>query len=96
MPQDDALDLDAVLNIDAGKVTRTIRAKAETPSQINEMFDGITYQKGGAVLAMVENYVGEETFRRGVHNYLCRASVRQRDGRGFLECPDPDQRPARG
>ncbi len=69
-PQDDALDLDSVLNIDAGKVTRTIRAKAETPSQINEMFDGITYQKGGAVLAMVENYLGEETFRRGVHSYL--------------------------
>ncbi len=69
-PQDDALDLDAILNIDAGKVTRTIRAKAETPAQINEMFDGITYQKGGAVLAMVENYLGPETFRRGVHNYL--------------------------
>jgi len=69
-PQDDALDLDAILNVDAGKVTRTIRATANTPSEINEMFDGITYQKGGAVLAMVENYVGKETFRRGVHNYL--------------------------
>ena len=69
-PQDDALDLDAVLNMDAGRVTRTIRAQADTPAQINEMFDGITYQKGGAVLAMVENYLGEETFRRGVHKYL--------------------------
>ncbi len=69
-PQDDALDLDAILNMDAGRVTRTIRAQADTPAQINEMFDGITYQKGGAVLAMVENYLGEETFRRGVHKYL--------------------------
>ncbi len=69
-PQDDALDLDSILNLDAGRVTRTIRAQADTPAQINEMFDGITYQKGGAVLAMVENYLGEETFRRGVHKYL--------------------------
>ncbi len=30
----------------------------------------ITYQKGGAVIGMVEKYVGEETFRRGVHDYL--------------------------
>jgi aminopeptidase N/puromycin-sensitive aminopeptidase len=34
------------------------------------MFDGITYGKAGSVLLMVENYVGEETFRKGVHDYL--------------------------
>ena len=34
------------------------------------MFDGISYGKAGAVLHMVENYLGEETFRQGVHNYL--------------------------
>lgn len=70
IPQDDALALDSVLNYDSGKFTRAIRAKAETPAQINEMFDGITYQKAGAVLGMTENYTGEETFRQGVHNYL--------------------------
>ncbi|MEO6965385.1 MAG: M1 family metallopeptidase, partial [Acidobacteriaceae bacterium] len=68
--QDEALSLDDVLNFDAGKTTRTILAKANTPSEINEMFDGITYQKGGAVLAMTENYEGAEVFRRGVHAYL--------------------------
>ena len=34
------------------------------------MFDGITYNKGAAVLLMTENYLGEETFRKGVHTYL--------------------------
>ena len=34
------------------------------------MFDGIAYGKGGAVLGMVENYLGKEVFRQGVHNYL--------------------------
>ena len=51
-------------------VTRTIRAEANTPDEINEMFDGITYEKGGSILHMVESYLGEETFRQGVHNYL--------------------------
>ena len=70
IPQDVAEGLDGTLNYDAQRVTRTIRAKADTPDQINEMFDGISYGKAGAVLLMVENYLGEETFRRGVHNYL--------------------------
>lgn len=70
IPQDQALSLDHVLNYDAGKVTRTIRAQADTPSEINEMFDGITYAKGGAVLGMTENYEGEQVFRQGVRNYL--------------------------
>ncbi len=70
IPQDEALALDNVLNYDAGKVTRAIRANADTPAEINEMFDRITYQKGAAVLAMTENYEGEEVFRRGVQSYL--------------------------
>jgi aminopeptidase N/puromycin-sensitive aminopeptidase len=70
VPQDVASDLNNTLNLDAARTTRTIRAKAETPEEINAMFDGITYGKAGAVLNMVENYLGKETFRQGVHNYL--------------------------
>jgi aminopeptidase N len=69
-PQDDAESLDETLNLDAEKTTRTIRATANTPGEINEMFDGIAYGKAGAVIGMVENYLGKEVFRQGVHNYL--------------------------
>jgi aminopeptidase N len=69
-PQDEALDLDQTLNLDAQKTTRTIRATANTPDEINEMFDGISYGKAGAVIGMVEHYIGKEAFRQGVHNYL--------------------------
>jgi aminopeptidase N len=68
--QDDAQGLDETLNLDAQKTTRTIRATANTPDEINEMFDGIAYGKAGAVIGMVENYLGKEVFRQGVHNYL--------------------------
>jgi aminopeptidase N/puromycin-sensitive aminopeptidase len=70
LTQDVAVNLNETLNLDAQRTTRTIRAKAETPDQINEMFDGITYGKAGAVLLMVEHYEGKETFRAGVHRYL--------------------------
>ncbi len=68
--QDRANSLDGTLNYDSQPTTRTIRATANTPGEINEMFDGIAYGKAGAVLDMVENYLGEEVFRKGVHNYL--------------------------
>src|SRR5271155_499491 len=70
VPQDVAADLENTMNLDAARTTRTIRANADTPEEINEMFDGISYGKAGAVLNMVENYLGKETFRQGVHNYL--------------------------
>jgi aminopeptidase N/puromycin-sensitive aminopeptidase len=65
-----ASDVDGVLNLDAQPTTRTIRAKADTPGQITQMFDGISYGKAAAVLLTVENYLSEDTFRQGVHNYL--------------------------
>jgi aminopeptidase N len=70
IPQDQAEELNGTLDLDAAPVTRAIRARAETPQEINEMFDGITYGKAAAVLLMTEHYLGEETFRAGVHRYL--------------------------
>ena len=69
-PQDVANELDETLNYDAARTTRAIRATADTPAQIQEMFDGISYGKAGAVIGMVENFLGPEVFRQGVHNYL--------------------------
>jgi len=68
--EDSAATLDGVMTQDSRATTRAIRANADTPAQINEMFDSITYEKAGAVIDMVENFVGEEAFRQGVHNYL--------------------------
>ncbi|MGH9560277.1 MAG: M1 family metallopeptidase [Terracidiphilus sp.] len=70
MPQFVAAGEQTTLDIDAQPTTRAIRAKADTPEEIDQMFDGIAYGKAGDVLLMVENYVGEETFRQGVHAYL--------------------------
>jgi aminopeptidase N len=68
--QNVAADRASTLNLDAQPTTRAIRARADTPDEINQMFDGIAYGKASDVLLSVENYLGEETFRKGVHNYL--------------------------
>ena len=65
-----ANSMNGTLDLDAQPTTRAIRAKADTPDQINQMFDGIAYGKAGDVLLMVENYVGPEVFRKGVQRYL--------------------------
>ena len=71
MPQVVAADEQGTLNLDAQPTTRAIRAPlANTPAEINQLFDGISYGKASDVLLAVENYLGEETFRQGVHNYL--------------------------
>ncbi|MDR3752463.1 MAG: M1 family aminopeptidase [Terracidiphilus sp.] len=70
IPQFVAADEQRTLNVDAQPTTRAIRARADTPEEIDQMFDSIAYNKAGAALLMVENYLGEETFRKGVHAYL--------------------------
>ncbi len=49
---------------------RKIRQPIETRHDIANAFDGISYGKGAAVLAMFEAWMGEEKFRDGVHRYL--------------------------
>ncbi len=70
LDEDEADVLSNTMNFDAAAKTRSIRSRADTPDQINEQFDGLSYGKAGAVLSMVEHYVGAEVFRKGVHNYL--------------------------
>lgn len=50
--------------------SRRIHQPISDFTEISSAFDGITYQKGGAVLSMFENFVGEENFRNGVRDYL--------------------------
>jgi len=67
---DDVSGTGGTLNVDALDSTRPIHQAAETPAQIQELFDGIAYGKAASVLRMLEAYLGEETFRQGVVAYL--------------------------
>ena len=55
---------------DALASARQIREPVNSRGDVRNAFDSITYQKGATVIGMFEGWVGEDTFRRGVHNYL--------------------------
>ncbi len=59
-----------VMESDSLVNARQIRQPILSNDDIATAFDGITYQKGGAVLAMFENFLGPEDFRQGVRNYM--------------------------
>jgi aminopeptidase N len=68
----DAGDNQTAMSLDALRSTRPIRSKASTPAEINELFDPIAYEKGAAVLRMIESWVGEEGFRKAINDYVGR------------------------
>ena len=63
-------DTNAGLNLDGLKNSHPIEATVNNPADIRELFDQISYSKGAAVLWMLEQFLGEETFRRGLRHYL--------------------------
>jgi aminopeptidase N len=67
---DDVSQTGGTMSTDSLANTRPIHQAAETPAQIQELFDGIAYGKAAAVLRMLESYLGEETFRAGVNAYI--------------------------
>ena len=55
---------------DALRAARRIREPVTTSHDIENAFDGITYQKGASVLAMFEHWLGPDRFRAGIQAYL--------------------------
>jgi cytosol alanyl aminopeptidase len=62
----------AVMGQDSLASARMVRQPIQTANDINNAFDGITYNKGAAVLHMFERWIGEQPFRTGVRAYLDR------------------------
>jgi alanyl aminopeptidase len=59
-----------VMDVDELPSARQIHQPVNGPDDIENSFDGITYDKGAAVLTMFESYLGPEVFNRGIHGYL--------------------------
>ncbi len=60
----------SALALDALQAAHPIRAEIHNAEEAGESFDVITYEKGGAVLRMIEGYLGEERFRDGIRLYM--------------------------
>jgi puromycin-sensitive aminopeptidase len=65
-----SLERSMAFEVDSLANTRSVEFPVEAPADCDGMFDVLTYQKGGSLLRMLEQYLGEEEFRRGVSHYL--------------------------
>lgn len=63
-------DLGRALELDALHTSHPIEVPVGEPSEIDEIFDAISYSKGASVIRMLHNYIGDEDFRKGMGSYL--------------------------
>ncbi len=60
----------AAMAVDGLRSTRPIEFTVHSPEECRAMFDILTYEKGAAVLRMLEQYLRPEVFRDGIRRYL--------------------------
>lgn len=61
---------ESAMSLDSLKTTHPVVQKITTVDQVNQAFDAITYQKGEAVITMLEGYAGEDVWRTGIRAYM--------------------------
>lgn len=50
--------------------THPIEVDVRSPSEIEQIFDEISYSKGASIIRMLEEYMGADDFRKGLREYL--------------------------
>jgi puromycin-sensitive aminopeptidase len=68
------LERSVAFETDSLQSTRAVEFEVNSPNDSEGMFDVLTYQKGGALLRMLEQFLGADRFRAGVSTYLKRHS----------------------
>jgi puromycin-sensitive aminopeptidase len=58
------------LDLDGLRSSHPIEVAVKDPAEVREIFDDISYAKGASTLRMLEQYLGEAVFRRGLQRYL--------------------------
>ena len=61
---------EAAMSLDSLATTHPVVQKITTVDQVNQAFDAITYQKGEAVITMLEGYAGEDAWKTGIQTYM--------------------------
>ncbi|WP_114520990.1 M1 family metallopeptidase [Altererythrobacter sp. ZODW24] len=61
---------EAAMNLDAFVTTHPVVQEIRTVEETSQAFDAIAYQKGEAVISMLEAYAGEDVWREGIRAYM--------------------------
>jgi puromycin-sensitive aminopeptidase len=69
---DFGLSRTGAFDVDSLESTRPIEYEVVSPHDAEGMFDVLTYEKGAAVVRMLDKFLGEDDFRDGIRHYLAR------------------------
>uniref|UniRef100_A0A2K5WAU9 Aminopeptidase n=1 Tax=Macaca fascicularis TaxID=9541 RepID=A0A2K5WAU9_MACFA len=74
-----AQELDALDN------SHPIEVSVGHPSEVDEIFDAISYSKGASVIRMLHDYIGDKDFKKGMNMYLTK--FQQKNAATGEDCP---------
>tara|TARA_Y100000814_G_scaffold60081_1_gene37237 strand:- start:2583 stop:5117 length:2535 start_codon:yes stop_codon:yes gene_type:complete len=63
-------DTNRAFELDALDSSHPIEQEVKNPDEIGQLFDAISYSKGASLIRMLENYIGEEKFKKGIQQYI--------------------------
>ncbi|WP_246448897.1 M1 family metallopeptidase [Sphingomonas sabuli] len=61
---------EAAMALDSLNSTHPVVQQVRTVEQANQAFDAISYNKGEAVISMLEDFAGEDVWRAGIQRYM--------------------------
>jgi aminopeptidase N len=79
-------DYNSGLSLDGLENSHPIVQPVNNPSEINQLFDAISYSKGASIIRMLETFVGEEKFRDGLRKYMQLYKYANAEGNNLWEC----------
>uniref|UniRef100_A0A8C9SY86 Aminopeptidase n=1 Tax=Scleropages formosus TaxID=113540 RepID=A0A8C9SY86_SCLFO len=66
----------SAMEVDALSSSHPVSTHVENPTQIEEMFDDVSYEKGACVLNMLQDFLSADAFKNGIVRYLRRYSYK--------------------
>uniref|UniRef100_A0A672G4F4 Puromycin-sensitive aminopeptidase n=1 Tax=Salarias fasciatus TaxID=181472 RepID=A0A672G4F4_SALFA len=79
-------DYTRALDLDALDSSHPIEVNVGHPSEVDEIFDAISYSKGASVIRMLHNYIGDEDFRKGMNAYLLKFQNKNASTEDLWDC----------
>lgn len=63
-------ELQSVFEMDSLDSSHPVSVKINNPSEIDDIFDRISYAKGASIIRMMDHFLSTKVFRQGLNHYL--------------------------
>jgi len=74
------------MQLDALKSSHAIEVPINDPDEVEEIYDAVSYSKSASVIRMLHDYLGDETFRKALKNYLAKYSFKNAVTQNLWDC----------